>query len=73
MLPLLEEERLEREQRQFAKTWGSRTEQLSALYKKFLRADDATHDGKKRLMPNFRDAYELPCMRNLLTSADPDD
>ena len=73
LLAILEEECLERERRRFEATWAKRSDQLGALYKNFLRADHAAHGGKKRLMPNFADARELPCMRDLLTSADPND
>ena len=68
---ILETERRQRAAHAFTTKWQARRTQLRFHYDKFLkRARDGDLD--KRTLPNFAGAVDLPCMKQLLTSDDPD-
>lgn len=71
MIEILENECTARANCAITSKWQGRRTQLRSHYDKFLEQgrDD---DPDKRTLPNFAGAIDLPCMKRLLTSEEPD-
>ncbi|KAI0747632.1 hypothetical protein C8Q80DRAFT_687812 [Daedaleopsis nitida] len=72
LVEILEAEHARRKHNAFVRKWEERRTKLGSFYKVYLQ-NDRKQNQWKRIMPNVEDALALPCMHELLTSADPEE